>query len=98
MYAPTRTAGNEKGEPARAPLLFWGGGASRVLESELEPVGQRTQLGVGGDTRNLTTSIYSGAGGVSAAVNAPVRIRKVNVVKYVVELELELSLGPLRNG
>jgi hypothetical protein len=55
-------------------------------------------LGVGGDARNLTTSIYSGAGGISAAVNAPVRIRKVNVVKYVVELKLELSLRPFRYG
>jgi len=29
-------------------------------------------------------------------VNASVRIRQIHVVKYVVELELELSLGPLR--
>jgi hypothetical protein len=30
---------NKKGEPVTAPLLFWGGGWSSVLESELEPVG-----------------------------------------------------------
>jgi hypothetical protein len=51
-------------------------------------------LRIGRNTGYLTAGIYS----VTQTVNAPIRIRQINVVKYVVELELELSLRPFRDG
>jgi hypothetical protein len=85
----------KNGEPVKAPRLILGW--SLQLEAELEPVCQRAQLRVGRNTGDLATSIYSAASSFSTAVDAPVRIPEVDVVKYVVELELELGLRLFRD-
>src|SRR5260370_14513234 len=60
-----------------------GRASSSLLETEFEPVCQRAQLGGGGNTGDLANA---------STVYAPRRVRETHILKYVVELELELSL------
>ena len=71
----------------KAPRLILGW--SLQLEAELEPVSQRAQLRVSRSTADPTDS---------PTVHAPVRISEIHMVKYVIELELELSLRPFRDA
>src|SRR5258708_38252075 len=64
------------------------------LKSDVKPLCKRAKWRVGSNTRDLTAGISS----ATQTVDAPIRIRKINVVKYIVELELELSPRSFRDG